>query len=161
MICCHSCPFHPVNGYAQQRCPAPVCAVRTNSDHLCIRTPVIRCFLDTYTVNRLYQLDTLALQLAESVFKKALLGRDRALILALFHAAPEELRQIFWNSLEQTEPRSIWLLNPIFSAAGLMPVSSFASLGSRRSSYLQALAANPYAGGRYKSTNGGETCEAL
>lgn len=151
MVCCQQCPFHPKAGFASERCQAPLCALPLNSQHLCIKMSVTRCFYDIYVVNRLYQNDQLARQLALTVLKKAVKNRDRALTLALFHAADAKMRNVFWQWLENTEPRSLWLLNPIFAAAGLLPLGSFAALGTRKGQYLSALSANPYSGNRYQA----------
>lgn len=150
MVCCNNCPFHPTKGFARERCNAPLCSLPLSSEHLCIKMSVTRCFYDQYVVNKLYQGDSLAQQLALTVLKKAVKGRDRALILALFHAAGDEIRSSFWNWLEQSEPRSLWLLNPIFAAAGLLPIGTFAAIGSRKNEYLSALSANPYSGSNYQ-----------
>ena len=151
MICCHSCPFHPVNGFAKRRCRLVLCRVKTQQNHQCIKMPVTRCFFDLYVIRYLYQKDFLAESLAETVFKKALHTRDRALLLALFHAADSEIRERFWQWFEQSEPRSLWLLNPVFAGAGLLPIASFADLGTRRDLYFQALSSNPYSGKSYQT----------
>jgi hypothetical protein len=151
MICCKNCPFHPVDGFANERCRVPLCQVPVNGPHLCIKMPITRCFYDQYVVYRLYQNDPLARQLAPNLLEKAIRGRDRALLLALFHAADQPTRSIFWNWLEENEPRSLWLLNPIFCAAGLLPLAAFSTVGSRKSEYLSALVANPYSGSSYQA----------
>jgi hypothetical protein len=105
-----------------------------------------RCFMDHYVINRLYQNDPLAESLACYTLKTALVGRDRPLLMSLFHAAGDNLRRRLWCWLEIYEPRSLWLLNPVFSAAGLVPLDSFGSIGSRREKYLGAILENHYGG---------------
>ncbi|MEW6708380.1 MAG: hypothetical protein AB1403_01030 [Candidatus Riflebacteria bacterium] len=146
MMCCHKCPLHPVLGNAPERCSHPACDQLDLSEHNCKKIPAWRCFLDVYTAKMLYRNDINAIRLAPEVFRKALQNRDRAMLLALFHAAGQKLRIEFWQHLEKFEPRSIWLLNPIFAAAGLQPIESFASMGQRRNEYLNALSASHYAG---------------
>lgn len=150
MICCNQCPFHPEWGYAESRCKNPVCFHQNGLAHECQRIPFNRCFFDTYVIRKLYQNDELAENLCKYTFQKAILGRDRALLISLFHAASPALRLQFWNWLEKFEPRSIWLLNPIFMAAGLIPVSSFSASVTNRKNYLAAIVANPYSGARYQ-----------
>lgn len=142
MICCKNCPFHPIEGFAKERCHQPICRVPLKGPHLCIKLPITRCFYDQYVVSHLYQNDPLAKQLAPNLLEKAIKSRDRALVLALFHAADQATLNIFWNWLEENEPRSLWLLNPIFHAAGLVPLTAFSTVGSRKSEYLSALVAN-------------------
>jgi hypothetical protein len=107
--------------------------------------------MDKYVINRLYQKDALAQKLAPCVLQKAILGRDRPVILALFHAASEHLRLQFWQTLKNYEPRSIWLLNPVFTAAGLLPLASFSQFSDRQNHYLNALLSNPYVGRTYEA----------
>lgn len=151
MICCNSCPFHPNSGYAEERCQRPLCLNNRLTGHKCLRFLVSRCFFDFYVIKNLYQGDSLAEQLAEISLKKAIKVRDRALLLSLLHAAKDQMRFRLWSWLENCEPRSLWLLNPIFSAAGLLPIASFGGLGSRRKIYLEALMANPYSGTNYQT----------
>jgi len=146
MMCCQKCPLHPVRGNAAERCSHPACDQLDPAEHNCKKIPVWRCFLDVYTVNMLYRNDINAIRPAPEVFRKALHNRDRAMLLALFQAAGQQLRIKFWQHLEKFESRSIWLLNPIFAAAGLQPIESFASIGQRRNEYLNALSACHYAG---------------
>lgn len=152
MMCCKKCPFHPVTGNASERCSRPVCQGdgRNCTTGFCARNIGSRCHLDYYVINRLYQRDPLAETLAVHTLKTSLLGRDRALLLSLFHAASEDIRTQLWNWLEDFEPRSLWLLNPVFSAVGLTPLDSFVGVGSRRGTYLNAIIANPYSGGLYQ-----------
>lgn len=153
MMCCNECPFHPVLGSASQRCPRPLCANMGKKcrDGFCAANLGSRCMLDYYVINRLYQQDSLAESLAGYTLKTALTGRDRALLLSLFHAATDQFRVKLWRWLEIYEPRSLWLLNPVFAAVGLTPLNSFGSMGSSRHKYLEAILANPY-GGRMLST---------
>lgn len=155
MMCCNECPFHPVLGSALQRCHRPLCSTKGSGekcrDGFCAANLGSRCLLDHYVVNKLYQGDELAESLAVHTLKTALTGRDRPLLMSLFHAASEQFRLKLWRWLEVYEPRSLWLLNPVFSAVGLPPLNSFGSMGSRRHKYLNAILANPY-GGRMLST---------
>lgn len=151
MICCNNCPFHPQSGFAEARCSRPICSAPIKTDHQCVKLVITRCFLDSYVLQKLYHGDHLAMQLAKYTLQKAVIGRDRALIISLFHAANEEMKFRLWNWLEKNEPRSLWLLNPIFSSAGLLPIGSFKKLGSKKRIYLDALMANPYAGSKYQT----------
>lgn len=151
MICCFSCPFYPTKSLQINRCPGPICKIKNNEPHECTKLSVTRCFLDHYVINKLYQNDPLAEQLAPITLKKALIGRDRAMLLSLFHAANHSLKLELFAFLENYEPRSLWLLNPIFSAAGLLPINSFASASSQRQQYLNAIVSNPYSSSRYES----------
>lgn len=155
MMCCNECPFNPINGSAAERCPRPFCSHSSQrcDTGYCARNLGNRCFLDFYVINHLYQGDELAQKLVFFSLKSALLGRDRALILSIFHAAGEALRLQLWRWLEAYEPRSLWLLNPIFSAMGLTPLDSFAGIGSRRARYLDAIIANPYSGSLYQQAS--------
>lgn len=149
MMCCNECPFHPILGSASTRCNRPLCARSGKKcrDGFCAANLGSRCFLDHYVVNKLYQADELAESLARYTLKSALSGRDRPLLMSLFHAATDQFRLKLWRWLEIYEPRSLWLLNPIFSAVGLPPLNSFGGMGSRRSKYLVAILSNPYSGG--------------
>lgn len=152
MMCCNECPFNPITGSAKERCPRPVCSAsdkRCNSG-FCARNLGARCFLDYYVIQHLYQSDPLAESLVFHSLKSALAGRDRALLLSLFHAATDRVRLQLWRWLEAYEPRSLWLLNPVFCAAGLSPLDSFKGMGSHHESYLGAILANPYSGGLYQ-----------
>jgi len=106
--------------------------------------------LDYYVINRLYQNDELAQKLVFESLRSALIGRDRALILSIFHAADDHLRLQLWQWLEAFEPRSLWLLNPVFAAAGLPALDSFMNIGSHRARYLDAIISNPYIGRVYQ-----------
>jgi hypothetical protein len=117
---------------------------------LCAANIGSRCFQDYYVIERLYQQDPLAEELVQYSLKTALTGRDRALLLSLFQAASDRIRLQLWHWLEIYEPRSLWLLNPIFTAVGLMPLDSMVGIGSRRAQYIGAIMANPYSGGRYR-----------
>jgi len=117
---------------------------------LCAANIGSRCFQDYYVIERLYQQDPLAEELVQHSLKTALTGRDRALLLSLFHAASDRIRLQLWHWLEIYEPRSLWLLNPVFTAVGLLPLDSMIGIGSRRAQYIDAIMANPYSGGRYR-----------
>lgn len=150
-MCCNECPFNPATGCAVERCKRPVCAAADQGcgTGFCARNLGNRCHLDYYVISHLYQQDKLAESLVLYSLKSALIGRDRALLLSLFHAASEKLRTRLWRWLEIYEPRSLWLLNPVFSAVGLAPLDSFIGVGSQREKYLNAIVANPYSGGLY------------
>lgn len=151
MMCCNKCPFNPITGTESKRCSAPICSQSAHRNAICSETLGQRCFLDEYVVQRLYQSDPLAIELAYYSLKTALIGRDRALLLSLFHAASEELRIEFWEWLEEYEPRSLWLLNPIFTSIGLTSLSSFSGLLNNREAYLDAIVSNPYVGHGYRA----------
>ncbi len=152
MMCCNECPFNPVTGNAAQRCQRPVCspAEQRCKTGFCAQNLGSRCFLDLYVTSRLFLGDALAEKLVFYSLKSALFGRDRALILSIFHAASETLRLQLWRWLEIYEPRSLWLLNPVFTAVGLTPLDSFTGVGSRREKYINAIVANPCSGGLYQ-----------
>lgn len=120
MMCCRKCPFNPVSGSAEQRCHRPLCSSQRHDcdTGFCAANIGSRCFQDYYVIERLYQQDTLAEELVQHSLKTALTGRDRALLLSLFQAASERIRLQLWHWLEIYEPRSLWLLNPIFAAVG-------------------------------------------
>jgi len=150
MMCCNECPFNPVFGSSSIKCRRPLCRKtgKKCSDGFCAAHIGSRCLLDHYVIDKLYQNDELAVFLAPFTLKTALLGRDRALLLSLFHAAGDKLRSRFWRWLEVYEPRSLWLLNPVFAAAGLAPLNSFGTTGGCRSEYLAAILSNPYGGSK-------------
>ena len=152
MMCCNECPFNPVVGNAPQRCSNPVCAPSESrcATGFSARNLGSRCMLDYYVINRLYQNDELAQKLVFESLRSALIGRDRALILSIFHAADDHLRLQLWQWLEAFEPRSLWLLNPVFAAAGLPALDSFMNIGSHRARYLDAIISNPYIGRVYQ-----------
>lgn len=148
MMCCNECPFHPVLGTVKEVCSRPVCRStgKRCSDGFCAANIGSRCPLDHYVIEKLYQNDELAVKLAPFTLRTALTGRDRALLLSLFHSAGEPMRIRFWRWLQVYEPRSLWLLNPVFTAAGLAPLNSFGGTGPCRSKYLSAIISNPYGG---------------
>lgn len=151
MMCCIKCPFHPITGTESKRCSTPICNHSAHKNGVCSENLGQRCFLDEYVVQRLYQSDQLAVKLAFHSLKTALIGRDRALLLSLFHAACEDLRIEFWEWLEEYEPRSLWLLNPIFTSIGLTSLNSFSGVLNNRDAYLDAIVSNPYVGPGYRS----------
>lgn len=153
MMCCKKCPFNPVTGTAKERCRQALCNSWRSScaDGYCAANIGSRCFLDYYVINRLYQQDKLAEELVHHSLKTAIVGRDRALLLSLFHAASDHVKLQLWRWLEIYEPRSLWLLNPIFTSLGLSPLDSMTGMGSRREKYLGAIMANPYSGRLYRS----------
>jgi len=154
MMCCKKCPFNPITGSEQQRCRQALCNSWRQScnDGYCAANIGSRCFLDYYVINRLYQQDPLAETLVQYSLRTALIGRDRALLLSLFHAASDLIKLKLWRWLELYEPRSLWLLNPVFAAVGLAPLDSLIGMGSRRDKYLSAIMKNPYSGRLYRST---------
>ncbi len=145
MMCCNECPLNPVTGYAEERCRRPVCRqseTRCKSG-FCASELGGRCQLDFYVVRKLYHGDQLAEKLVFASLKSAILGRDRSLVLAIFQSARETLQPLLWRGLEVYEPRSLWLLNPVFSSAGLSPLDTFNELEPRREKYLKAIMHNP------------------
>lgn len=152
MMCCQKCPFNPVSGSAEQRCRQPICSSQRHDcgSGICAANIGSRCFQDYYVIERLYQQDPLAEELVHHSLKTALTGRDRALLLSLFQAASDRIRLQLWHWLEIYEPRSLWLLNPIFAAVGLLPLDTMIGVGSRREQYIGAIMANPYSGSRYR-----------
>ncbi len=154
MMCCNNCPFNPSNCNNAPKCDNPICKNTDNhcSESFCAKNIGTRCFMDYYVVDHLYQEDELAEGLALESLRTALLSRDRALLLSLFQAASEELRLKMWSWLEENEPRSLWLLNPIFAANGLPQLNSFMGTGSQRTKYVDAIISNQYSGGYYKSS---------
>ncbi len=155
MMCCNQCPFHPVFGSASERCDRPLCRPTGKRclDGFCAGNIGSRCFLDYYVINRLYQHDELAESLIKYTLKTAITGRDRALLMSLFHGASDDNRIKLWRWLEVHEPRSLWLLNPVFASVGLEPLNSFGGMGSRRGDYLQAIIGNPYSGRSFSHCN--------
>lgn len=155
MMCCNECPFNPITGSAAEKCQRPLCS---HADHRC-KTGYCasnlgnRCFLDIYVINRLSKGDQLAEKLVFTSLKSALRGRDRALILSIFHAAAESLRLKLWRWLEVYEPRSLWLLNPIFAASGLAPLDSFVGADKHREKYLDAIVTGPCSGALNQQNN--------
>lgn|GEM_PF-1023592 len=148
MMCCNECPFHPTLGSDIERCFSPVCSSAGHAcrDGFCALSVRERCFQDRFVITRLYQEHPLAIKLAEHTFETACLRRDRPLLLSLLHAATHELRQKLWKRLHDFQPRILWMLNPVFAAAGLSPVPSLSGLGPREEHYRKALFDNPYAG---------------
>ncbi len=145
MMCCNECPFNPVTGYAEERCRRPICRqseTRCKSG-FCASQVGGRCLLDFYVVRKLYHGDHLAEKLVFASLKSAILGRDRSLVLAIFQSARETLQPLLWRWLEVYEPRSLWLLNPVFSSAGLSPLDTFNDLEPKREKYLKAIMHNP------------------
>lgn len=152
MMCCNNCPFNPNKDNCLPKCDNPICkSQHQGNDELCARNLGNRCFMDYYVIDHLFQEDELAEGLAMESLQTALIGRDRALLLSLFQAASDELRMKMWSWLEENEPRSLWMLNPIFVANGLPELTNFAGTGSRRNQYLDAIIANEYSGRYYKS----------
>lgn len=151
-MCCNNCPFNPANCTNAPKCDNPICNKSSNhcSENYCAQNIGNRCFMDYYVIEHLYQQDELAEGLAMETLRTALTGRDRALLLSLFQAASEELRLKMWNWLEENESRSLWMLNPIFSANGLAQLTTFAGTGSRRPQYVNAIIANQYSGNYHR-----------
>ena len=58
-----------------------------------------------------------------------------------------------WNWLEENEPRSLWLLNPIFAASGLEKLDKITSANKGlQTKYVDAIVSNQYSGRYYKPT---------
>lgn len=143
MMCCKKCPFNPVSGYAEERCPKPVCEVSVETLEscktiYCSQNLGARCFMDYYVINNLRN-SKLAEQLVLSSLKSALIGRDRALLIALFYAADRTIQEVLWKWLNANVPRSLWLLNPLFVASGLSALENFDTSFDMRSRYLDAI----------------------
>lgn len=102
--------------------------------------------MDYYVVDHLQQQDELAEGLAMETLRTALISRDRNLLVSLFEKASEELRLKFWNWLEENESRSLWLLNPIFSANGLAKLENFSNHNNCQNKYIQAIVGNQCSG---------------
>lgn len=153
MMCCNSCPFNPANETSAPKCDNPICKECNQhcKESYCAKNIGTRCFMDYYVIDHLYQGDELAEGLALETLRTALIGRDRALLLSLFQAASDELRLQLWNWLEENEPRSLWLLNPIFAANGLTELSSLVGTGSKRNKYMDAILSSQYFGMNYKT----------
>ena len=155
MMCCNNCPFNPANNTNAPKCDNPICKKTEShcSENFCAKNIGSRCFMDYYVIDNLYRQDELAEGLAMESLRTALIGRDRALLISLFQAAQQELRIKMWNWLEENEPRSLWMLNPIFAASGLNELNSFTQTNSGTcSKYLEAIVSNQYSGRYYKQS---------
>ncbi|MBQ3643937.1 MAG: hypothetical protein II961_05020 [Candidatus Riflebacteria bacterium] len=155
MMCCNNCPFNPANNTNAPKCDNPICKKTEShcSENFCAKNIGSRCFMDYYVIDNLYRQDELAEGLAMESLRTALIGRDRALLISLFQAAQQELRIKMWNWLEENEPRSLWMLNPIFAASGLNELNTFTQTNSRTcSKYLEAIVSNQYSGRYYKQS---------
>ena len=155
MMCCNNCPFNPANNTNAPKCDNPICKKTEShcSENFCAKNIGSRCFMDYYAIDNLYRQDELAEGLAMESLRTALIGRDRALLISLFQAAQQELRIKMWNWLEENEPRSLWMLNPIFAASGLNELNTFTQTNSRTcSKYLEAIVSNQYSGRYYKQS---------
>ena len=155
MMCCNNCPFNPANNTNAPKCDNPICKKTDShcSENFCAKNIGSRCFMDYYVIDNLYRQDELAEGLALESLRTALIGRDRALLISLFQAAQQELRIKMWNWLEENEPRSLWMLNPIFAASGLNELNTFTQTNSQTySKYLEAIVSNPYSGRYYKQS---------
>ena len=153
MMCCNNCPFNPSNNTNAPKCDNPICKNSSShcSESYCARNIGTRCFMDYYVIENLYHEDELAEGLALETLRTALIGRDRALLISLFQAAKQELRIKMWNWLEENEPRSLWMLNPIFAACGLEELNNISVENKKiRSKYVDAIVSNPYSGRYYK-----------
>ncbi len=153
MMCCNTCPFNPCNMTNAPKCDNPICKKTDNhcSESFCAKNLGTRCFMDYYVIENLYREDELAEGLALETLRTALKGRDRALLISLFQAASKELRIKMWNWLEDNEPRSLWLLNPIFVAYGLAELNNFSSANKEiQNKYFDAILSNQYSGRYYK-----------
>ncbi len=155
MMCCNNCPFNPANNTNAPKCDNPICKKTEShcSENFCAKNIGSRCFMDYYVIDNLYRQDELAEGLAMESLRTALIGRDRALLISLFQAAQQELRIKMWNWLEENEPRSLWMLNPIFAASGLNELNTFTQTNSQTcSKYLEAIVSNQYSGRYYKQS---------
>lgn len=155
MMCCNNCPFNPANNTNAPKCDNPICKNTSNhcSESFCAKNIGTRCFMDYYVIENLYQEDELAEGLALESLRTALIGRDRALLISLFQAARQELRIKMWTWLEENEPRSLWMLNPIFSAYGLAELTYITGTSEKiRSKYVEAILSNQYCGRYYKTS---------
>ncbi len=155
MMCCNNCPFNPANNTNAPKCDNPICKKTEShcSENFCAKNIGSRCFMDYYVIDNLYRQDELAEGLAMESLRTALIGRDRALLISLFQAAQQELRIKMWNWLEENEPRSLWMLNPIFAASGLNELNTFTQTNSGTcSKYLEAIVSNQYSGRYYKQS---------
>jgi hypothetical protein len=152
-MCCNKCPFHPTKGTIKDVCSTPLCG-KDCEESGCSKSVLSRCNQDYFVIQRLYQRNPVAIKLAFETFKTSLKSGDRGLLLSLFHAAPEYLRKRFYDHLVDFEPKSIWLLNPVFKALGLLPIENTFEMGTRSEKYLQAIVENPYSGNRYEITRG-------
>ena len=156
MMCCNNCPFNPENCKDFPKCDNPVCKEPNNScsENTCLHNFGKRCFMDYYVIDHLAQQDELAEGLALETLRTALIGRDRFLLLSLFQTASEELRMKMWSWLEENETRSLWLLNPIFSANGLPLLNSLFTGKNKQNKYMNAIISNQNIGNfqRYTST---------
>ncbi len=153
MMCCNSCPFNPANNTDAPKCDNPICKNTCNhcSESFCAKNIGTRCFMDYYVIENLYREDELAEGLALESLRTALIGRDRALLISLFQAASKELRIKMWNWLEENEPRSLWMLNPIFAASGLEELNNFTSASKGlENKYVEAIVSNQYSGRYFK-----------
>ncbi len=153
MMCCNSCPFNPANNTNAPKCDNPICKNTDNhcSESFCAKNIGTRCFMDYYVIDNLYREDELAEGLALETLRTALIGRDRALLISLFQAASQELRIKMWNWLEENEPRSLWMLNPIFAACGLQELSNIGVVSDEiQAKYVDAIISNQYSGRYYK-----------
>ena len=140
MMCCNDCPFNPVTGSAKERCSKSLCEKCDKNrckDAICARSIGTRCFMDYYVLNNLGKGDELAKQLAVHAIQSALLGRDRAMLIALFYVAPTKLRSFLWRLLGNSESRSLWMLNPIFTSSGLSELNSLPEELDEK--YMQAI----------------------
>ena len=153
MMCCNSCPFNPVNETNAPKCDNPICKKSDNhcSESFCAKNIGTRCFMDYYVIDNLYHEDELAEGLALESLRTALIGRDRALLISLFQAARQELRIKMWNWLEENEPRSLWMLNPIFVACGLDELNKIGMVSEEvQAKYVNAIVSNQYSGRYFK-----------
>ena len=139
MMCCNECPFNPKTGKAKEKCSKPVCKCSSErkKDTFCARSIGTRCFMDYYVLNNLSKGDKLAKELAVHTIQSALIGRDRALLIALFYVAPTKLRSLLWKWLGNNESRSLWMLNPIFNSQGLKELENLPEEPNQL--YMQAI----------------------
>ena len=149
MMCCNTCPFHPDLGFAAERCAKPVCRPhqgRCPQGRPCSWLIPHRCYQDEYVITYLYRRDRLAGRLAPETFETALISRDQPLLLALFHAAPTDLRLSLWGRLQREFPHLVSLLNPLFVSFGLPPLFDIRFVQRRPGRYRRAILASPYVG---------------
>ncbi|MBF0498755.1 MAG: hypothetical protein HQM09_01370 [Candidatus Riflebacteria bacterium] len=88
--------------------------------------------------------DRLAIELAVFTLDTFVATRNRKRVRELLSTAPDSSRNILWNRLSRQEPRNLWLLNPLFEAAGLPARNSFPTIDpdsmEDNTTYLQAVA---------------------
>lgn len=134
MFFCNECPFE---GISPSNLGSAGC--KFMHGHNQPPSPHRRCHADMYVIKNLSNNDPIAANLFENTFKSALQTRDRSLLTSLFRSANKHLKQKLWALLKENEPRSLWLLNPIFSAQGLDELTSINDAKESQNSYIDAI----------------------